>query len=208
MTTSHASVRFWDRHASGYARKDIADPEAYQQKLAKTRAHLQPNSSLLEFGCGTGSTALLHAPNVAKIHAIDTSGKMIEIARTKAREAAVENVYFEQTTLDQLPDKATYDVVLGLNVIHLMPDWKAALARCRQLLKPGGVFISSTACIKQVNPLLRLLLPMGGSLGLIPRVVFFSHEELVAGIQEAGFTILEDTAFNKNGMTRFIIARV
>ena len=36
---------------------------------------------VLEFGCGTGSTALTLAPNVRHIQATDVSPKMLEIAR-------------------------------------------------------------------------------------------------------------------------------
>ena len=53
---------FWDRLAKRYARMPVADQAAYETKLEKTRAFLRPDSRVLEFGCGTGSTAILHAP--------------------------------------------------------------------------------------------------------------------------------------------------
>lgn len=56
--------KFWDRMANKYARQPIADEAAYQHKLDVTRQHFTPQSKVLEFGCGTGSTALLHAPHV------------------------------------------------------------------------------------------------------------------------------------------------
>jgi cyclopropane fatty-acyl-phospholipid synthase-like methyltransferase len=34
---------------------------------------------VLEFGCGTGSTAIVHAPHVKELRAIDISEKMIGI---------------------------------------------------------------------------------------------------------------------------------
>ena len=60
---------------------------------------------VLEFGCGTGSTALAHAPFVRHILATDISEKMLEIARAKAADGSVHNVTFQQGTLDDL-DKA------------------------------------------------------------------------------------------------------
>ena len=39
---------------------------------------------VLEFGCGTGGTAIIHAPYVKHIRAIDISGNMIAIAKGKA----------------------------------------------------------------------------------------------------------------------------
>lgn len=49
------TIRFWDRIAEKYAKQPIANPEAYEEKLRLTRRRLTPDSSVLEFGCGTGS---------------------------------------------------------------------------------------------------------------------------------------------------------
>ena len=58
--TSSASfkARFWDRFASGYAGGAIGDWAGYERSLARTRELLGPGASVLEIGCGTGSTAL------------------------------------------------------------------------------------------------------------------------------------------------------
>lgn len=57
----------------------------------------------MEFGCGTGGTAILHAPNVRDILATDISKNMLEIAQTKAADAGIGNIRFQQGTLDSLP---------------------------------------------------------------------------------------------------------
>ena len=95
------SARLWDRFAGRYSKQPIADESAYQKKLQVTREYLRPDMDILEFGCGTGSTAIIHAPYVKHIHAIDISSKMIEIAREKAAVAKVENVIFEQTRSEE-----------------------------------------------------------------------------------------------------------
>ena len=92
--------RFWDRHAEGYAKRPVADEAAYQKKLQVTQEYLRPEMEVLEFGCGTGSTALVHAPHVRHIRAIDISAKMLDIARGKAEAAKVGNVTFEQAAID------------------------------------------------------------------------------------------------------------
>ena len=72
---------------------------------------------LLEIGCGTGSTAIIHAPYVKRIQAIDISSKMIEIAQRKADASKVENINFEQSAIDEfsVPDQSL-DAVLGLSI--------------------------------------------------------------------------------------------
>ena len=59
--------KFWDRHAERYAKSPVADEASYQKKLQVTREYLRPDMEILEFGCGTGSTAITHAPYVKHI---------------------------------------------------------------------------------------------------------------------------------------------
>jgi len=206
--TMDSSIKFWNKKAESYAKQAISEPEAYEKKLAFTREHLNPQSRVLEFGCGTGSTALLHAPHVQHIVAVDSSAKMIEIATALAREKGVANVDFQQTTLLDLPlPEEPYNVILGLSILHLLDNLHETIERCYQLLAPGGVFVSNTACIANAGFLIRSLLPIGGKLGLIPRVTIFSVETLESSLKRAGFEIVKSELLNKNGLTSFIIAR-
>ena len=101
-------ARFWDRIAERYARKPVADEKAYQEKLRITREWLAPEAEIVELGCGTGSTAIAHAPHVRRIRAVDVSDGMLEIARRKATAAGVENVVFERASVEnfQAPEGA------------------------------------------------------------------------------------------------------
>src|SRR5918995_4641889 len=134
---------FWDRVADGYSRRPIADEDAYRTKLEVTRSYFRPDMEVLEFGCGTGSTALAHAPFVKHIKAIDFSAKMIEIARGKAKIDGVGNVTFAQGDITKLdtPDES-YDAVLGLNILHLLKETDLVVANVYRMLKPGGVFVT------------------------------------------------------------------
>ena len=116
---------FWNMIARHYANQPVADEAAYRHKLAVTAARLRPSDRLLEFGCGTGTTALIHAPRVARIDAIDFSRKMIAIAREKAERQGVSNVHFDVAAFEDWPipdDEDRYDAVLGMSVLHLVAD--------------------------------------------------------------------------------------
>ena len=185
-----ASAEFWDRIAERYAKKPVADEATYQKKLALTRAYLRPEMTLFEFGCGTGSTALTHAPNVRQIDAIDISPKMIEIARRKAAAASIDNVTFSVASIEQFDAAAeSYDAVLGLSILHLVKNKEEIISRVQRMLKPGGVFVTSTACIGDAMRYFRLLVPLGRFLGLMPLVKVFTTDELVKAIIDAGFSI-------------------
>lgn len=201
------AARFWNRTAHKYARTPIADEAAYQRKLELTRAELRPGARVLEFGCGTGSTALVHAPFVGEILAIDISARMIEIARGKAEAQGVTNVTFAEASLDSagLPP-ASFDTVLGLSVLHLLPDWRRTLDEVFSLLKPGGVFVSSTACLADFMSFFKCIIPAGRAIGVFPHVEIFSEADLAAAIRAAGFEIETQWRPGRN-TAMFVIAR-
>jgi ubiquinone/menaquinone biosynthesis C-methylase UbiE len=206
MTTNDPAARFWDKVADRYARRPVGDEAAYQHKLQVTQDYLRPDMDVLEFGCGTGSTAIVHAPFVNHILATDVSSKMIEIARRKAETADANNVTFKVAAFDELtgPD-ASYDAVLGLNILHLMRDPGAAIAKAYGLLKPGGVFISSTACLSDTMGYIRFIAPVARLLGLFPLLRIFSTKDLEKSLTKAGFTIEHQWQSGK-GKPVFIVA--
>jgi ubiquinone/menaquinone biosynthesis C-methylase UbiE len=188
--TMHKRDKFWDRIAERYAKKPVADEAAYQKKLQVTREYLRPDMEVLEFGCGTGSTAIANAPYVKHIRAIDISSKMIEIAQRKADAGKVGNVTFEQSTVDYLdvPDES-FDAVMGHSVLHLLENKEDTLAKVHKILKPGGVLVSSTPCIGDFLKAFKLIAPIGNFLGLLPLIKVFTRKELEDSLTAAGFEI-------------------
>jgi len=200
------SSRFWDRIADRYSKTPVADEAAYQKKLEITRRYFRPDMDVFEFGCGTGSTAIAHAPFVKNIHAIDISENMIEFAREKAARENVENVSFEQSTIEETHVPAqSFDVVLGLSILHLLNNKEEAIAKVYRMLKPGGVFVTSTICIGDRMKFFKIIAPIGKFLGLMPVVKVFTSDELVASLTDAGFIIDHQWQPNK-GAALFIVA--
>jgi ubiquinone/menaquinone biosynthesis C-methylase UbiE len=191
MSAQHAGA-FWDRIAERYSKQPIADEAAYQKKLGVTREYFRPDMRVLELGCGTGSTAILHAPYVGHIRAIDVSSKMLEIAQAKADADGIENVSFERATIDEFTaPEQTLDAVLALSILHLLEDRKAVIEKVYRLLRPGGIFVSSTTCAGRslkYQPL-RLILPIARLFGRAPLVRFFSPRQLEDDLTAAGFAI-------------------
>jgi ubiquinone/menaquinone biosynthesis C-methylase UbiE len=198
---------FWNKLADKYSRRPVADEAAYQKKLDVTRGYLQPDMDVLEIGCGTGSTALAHAPYVKHIRATDLSTRMIEIAKDKAKAAGIDNVTFESLSVDELEvQDASIDVVMAHNVLHLLEDKERVIADVNRMLKPGGVFVSSTACIGDMMLPLRLIIPVGRFLRLFPLVKIFSVAELQDSLRSAGFAIDYERQPKKSAAA-FIICR-
>jgi ubiquinone/menaquinone biosynthesis C-methylase UbiE len=193
-------ARFWDRIARKYAADPIADPAGYERTLERTRHYLARDHVVFEFGCGTGTTALRLAPHVGRIVATDISREMIAIAREKANAEGAINAEFAVATPDAAPwPDGAFDVALGFNVLHLVDGRDAALRGVHRLLKPGGLFMSKTPCLKEMNPFLRLAVPVMQVFGKAPYVAFFAGDDLERDIAAAGFEIVERARHGSRG---------
>ncbi len=205
--TMDKSAKFWDKIAERYSKQPIADEAAYQKKLQVTREYFQPDMEVLELGCGTGSTAITHAPYVKHIHAIDISSKMIEIAQGKADAKKIENITFERSTVDDfsMPDQ-TLDVVLALSILHLLENKEEVIAKVYKMLKPGGIIVTSTVCLGDTMKFIKFVVPIGKFFGFMPLVKVFTKKELEACLTDAGFEIDYFWQSSK-GKAVFIVAK-
>jgi ubiquinone/menaquinone biosynthesis C-methylase UbiE len=208
---STAKARFWDKIARKYAADPIEDLGGYERTLVRTRELLAPNHRVLEVGCGTGSTALRLAPQVGAYVASDVSPEMITIAREKLATAPQPNLEFHVADAD-LPssDVGTYDVVLAFNVLHLVADLDRALESITRALKPGGLLVSKTACLYEMNPIVPwLMLPIMRLFGKAPAVLCFTAPALEAAMRRHGLHVeaVERHATKGKDWRPFIVAR-
>lgn len=186
----NSSTKFWDKIAERYSKQTIADEAAYQKKLQVTQGYFKPDMEVLEIGCGTGSTAIIHASYVKHIKAIDFSSQMLEIAKNKAEANNIQNLTFEQSTIDNISvEDETYDAILGLSILHLLNNWEEVIIKVYKMLKPGGIFVTSTNCLGDKMKWFKIVGPIGKFLGLIPFVKVFTTKELEDSLINAGFTI-------------------
>lgn len=198
--------KFWDRAAKGYAKKPVPSESIYQEKLRKTQMYLTPDSKVFEFGCGTGSTALAHASYVSSILATDISSNMLDIAREKAADANVKNVTFQRDSIESFDGKpGSFDVVLGMSILHLVSDKKATLKKVHELLKEGGVFVTSTTCVSDFMKWFKYVAPILSGLRILPPMLCFSLAELNKDLLDAGFEI--EHFWKPEGDSVFIVAR-
>lgn len=205
MSEKYTAARFWDKLATKYAKKPVPDETIYQRKLQLTQQYLSADDVVLEFGCGTGSTALLHAPKVERIDATDISPAMIAIAQERAQTAKVSNVSFKIGEFEGFklePD--TYNAVLGLNIMHLIHSPAITLREAHRVLKTDGIFVSSTPLLKNEPIFVRWIIKVMQALGRAPHINFLTKDEYLKLVTDAGFELVQ--AWMPDKASVFLIA--
>ncbi len=211
-------AKFWDGVAEKYAKSKIANEEAYNHTLERTRSYLTKDDIVLELGCGTGSTALLLADSVKELTASDVSGEMIRIGQEKAEKQGVNNIHFliadvlDKSLVSNAEGKIYYDAVLAFNILHLLKDLPENLKEINNRVKPGGYFISKTVCkpTKTISfkfLVMMLILPVMQLLGKAPYVKIRKAHEFDNLIENAGFKIIESGNHPANPPHRYIVAQ-
>lgn len=175
--------KFWDLMSNNLDKTEKRLEQIFIKVLKNTKKYLKEQDVVLDYGCGTGLICNEIAGNVKKIYAIDISSKMLDIAKRKAVDRNIENVDFAQTDIfDARYKRESFDVILAFGILHLLVDNNRVIQRINELLKPGGLFISSTPCLGekmafltkiQFYPYLLLY-----KLGLIPSMKRFKISEI------------------------------
>jgi arsenite methyltransferase len=110
-------------------------------------ADLNEGETVLDLGSGAGADILISARRVGptgRAIGLDMTDEMLELARTHAAEAGLENVNFLKGYLEDMPlEDASVDVVISNCVINLSGDKAQVLREASRVLRPGGRFAVS-----------------------------------------------------------------
>lgn len=204
-----APTKFWNDAAQKYASRPVANVPAFEAKKAAIKARLAPGDAVLEVGCGTGTVAIELAGSVGHVHAVDLSEEMIRIARKRAADAGVTNVTFHVGSVDDLADfhPGQFDMICALNLLHLLEDRGAALAKFFELLKPGGCFAETTVVLGDSWVPYRPLIAVMKWFGKAPPVWIIREDILHEEIDQAGFRGLEQPPIPAGSTVTFSITQ-
>ncbi len=93
-----------------------------------------------DVGCGSGRWAVLVAPRVAHLHAVDASPQALAVARRNL--AGTANVSLHLASVEDIPvADGSLDFAYSLGVLHHVPDTARALGDIARKLKPGAPFL-------------------------------------------------------------------
>lgn len=189
MLFRRSPEKFWNLIAAKYAASPIADIAAYQKKIEKLKSYLSSEDYVLDIGCGTGTQCDDLANNVKRVTGIDISNKLLAIAEMRKIEREIENVEFIQTTVfDERFETESFNVVMAFYVLHLYEEIDKVVKRIYDMLKPGGLFISETACLGDKNMIAGKLIRSAGKLGFFPLINPLTTQQIELALEQAGFS--------------------
>ncbi|WP_169052653.1 class I SAM-dependent methyltransferase [Pseudooceanicola onchidii] len=199
---------FWDGMAQSYAKRPIQNMDQHDRTVERSAAYLTPEAEVLEVGCGTGTIAMRLAPHAGHVLATDISGALLDIARQRQAEQAVDTVSFARHGLFDLPE-GQFDMVAAYNLLHLIEDFDGAVASLAARVKPGGVLVTKTGALAENwrGWPLRLVIGAMRMIGKAPYVGFLSSRDIDAAMARHGLEIVESETMGKGVVTRFLVAR-
>lgn len=204
---------FWDKQAKRYDQAEKQFAAVYSGIIAKTCKYLNPDDNVLDYGCATGGKTIELAQRVQHIHGLDISSEMINEAIKKKSGLKIANISFSQGTIfDSNLEKNSFDAIIAYGIIHLLEDNQKVIQRINQLLKQGGLFISTTACMKdKMSIKTRIEVSMYiflKRLGIFPlHLNMFKTSDVKKIIEDQKFQILETEKITEGIPTIFIVAR-
>jgi ubiquinone/menaquinone biosynthesis C-methylase UbiE len=99
----------------------------------------RPAWRVLDVATGAGHTALLFAPHVAQVVAVDLTPAMLAQTEKLAQERGLDNIVTRLADAEALPfAEASFDLLTCRLALHHFPHPEQALAEFARVLKPGG----------------------------------------------------------------------
>lgn len=109
-------------------------------------AEPQEGETVLDLACATGTVARMIAESgvkVAKLHGLDSSAAMLEVARERSAEAGFDIEWAEGVCEDLPYGDATFDLVVCQQGLQFFKDREKSVQEIYRVLKPGGRLVAN-----------------------------------------------------------------
>ena len=128
---------FFDSMA-GRLGKDYVPGKSWKS-LAEAFLYLLPRMTVADLGAGDGSFSLLVAQYAERVIAVDSSEKMLDVAREQAMRSGVTNADFRLGDMEELPiGDGALDVAFFSQSLHHAAHPDRALREAARILRPAG----------------------------------------------------------------------
>ena len=180
---------FWDRTAKIYDHFMKKDHKAYKQMYSLIYPVVR-HKQVLELATGTGLIAKHIVNSADHIEATDASPEMIKQAKQGVKSA---KLYFSVQDMFHLPyADQSFDVVIVVNALHIVPEPEKALSEIRRVLKDDGVLVAPTFTHAD-NAFFGKVKAFFMKLAGFPLHSKWTSHEYLAFLRENGWTVQKST---------------
>ena len=184
-----SSQNFWDKNAGRYDRFMRKEAAAYEQMYELLRPVVR-QKTVLDLATGTGVIAKHIVRYADHIEATDASQEMIEQAKQGVKSA---KLYFSVQDMFHLPyADQSFDVVIVVNALHIVPEPEKALSEIRRVLKDDGVLVAPTFTHAD-NAFFGKVKAFFMKLAGFPLHSKWTSHEYLAFLRENGWTVQKST---------------
>ena len=160
---------------------------------------------ILDLGCGGGLVCEPLSRLKAKITGIDFVKENIDIAKQHAKISKLKIQYIHDD-LNFLKISKKFDVILLLEVLEHMENWKTFIKKVKKLLKPNGILIISTINRTKFSKFFAIFLAEN-FLNWVPKNThdyskLITPVELHSNLNECNFNVLDTSGMNYNPLLR------
>ena len=202
------STNMWDQRARKYDDAIKKHDDVYGKTIESTKALLSRSDVVLDFACASGEISLEIAPYTQRIHGIDTSVKMIKMAKNKSLDRRVKNTRFDQIDIfDSSLASNSYSAIIAFSIFHLVDDAQKVLARLNVLMAAGGLLITQTPCLGERSLFFKSLIGFTQKVGIAPYIRSLTITELESLVSNGGFEIIENRIWDEKNAVQWIVAR-
>jgi len=199
---------FWDKRSEKYDDHITKHDSIYVKTIERTKSLLNDSDVVLDFACASGEMCHDIAPLVQRVHGIDLSEKMIELANQKVRERQVENINFDQVdAFDQRLEGNSFSAIIAFSILHLLEDAPKVLDQLNDLLQSGGLLISQTPCLGERSWIFKFLISLAQKVGIAPLILSLTITELESLVSSSNFEIFETKIWDEKNAVQWIVAR-
>lgn len=200
---------WWDEKSKIYALYHLNKPrfEFFDRHATNWRG-----LKTLDVGCGGGFSCEFMAERGAIVAGIDQSEKCVQAAKNHAVTSGFE-IDYRQGLAENMPyDDNTFDVVICVDVLEHVADYKQVVSEVHRILKPGGLFFFDTINRTFSSQVVMIGL-MENILGEIRKGVhdwdkFITPEELSVVMGNTGFGNIEIKGFDMFGEIGALLAQM
>lgn len=200
-------IVIWNRISRYYDTIMKLDKTLYDNISLEILKNIKPGIKILDIATGTGGIAFRLAKTKSHITAVDFSNKMIEKARYKASKQKIDNVvFFEENASNLSFEDNSFDLVLIVNALHILPNPDKVISEAKRVLAKDGILIIPTF-LHDYTKRARLKTKIMGVSGF-KSYTYWNKLTFKRFIEKNGFRVIKEKYFDSSFRLAYVEVKI